>query len=139
MRYYETVVVVDPTGGEGIVEKHQQKVRELIESKGGTVLKVEDWGKRRLAYAIRHKREGHYFLVEFHGPGETVATLDQYYRLQDTILRYLTVLREGPSPEGSVSAVALDRTPVELGEVPSGPEDASARKPQEAHERSGGG
>jgi len=107
--YYETVVVVDPLAEEGVADKHMGKVRELIESNGGRVLKVEDWGKRRLAYSVKHRREGTYYLVEFDGQGEIVAALDQYYRIQESILRYLTIAREAPSPEGSVSPVALEQ------------------------------
>lgn len=109
MAFYETVVVVDPLAGEGVGEKHLGKIKELIEAKGGRILKTEEWGKRRLAYSINHRREGLYSLVEFEGPGEIVASLDQYYRLQESILRYLTVVREAPSPEGSVSPVATDQ------------------------------
>jgi len=111
--YYETVVVIDPLAEEGVADKHLGKVRELIGSKGGNVLKVEEWGKRRLAYSIKHRREGTYYLVEFEGQGETVAALDQYYRIQESILRYLTIAREAPSPEGSVSPVAMDQGHVE--------------------------
>lgn len=109
MAYYETVVVVDPLGVEGVAEQHAEKVKTLIESRGGKILKVEDWGKRKLAYSINHRREGLYSLVEYEGDGEIVAALDQYFRVQESVLRYLTIAREAPSPEGSVSPVATDQ------------------------------
>lgn len=116
MAYYETVVVVDCLAPEGTVEKHLGKVKEQIESRGGKVLKTEEWGKRKLAYSIKHHRDGIYFLVEFEAQGDTVAALDQYYRLQESVLRYLTVVREAPSPEGQVSPVAMDQGHGEAGD-----------------------
>jgi small subunit ribosomal protein S6 len=106
--YYETVVVVDPTSDEGTEEKHLAAIRDLIVAQKGSVAKVEHWGKRKLAYSIRHKNEGIYFLVEFEAPGDTVAKLEQYTRLQESILRYLTISREAPSPEGELSPIARE-------------------------------
>ncbi len=116
MPYYETVVVVDPLAEEGTTAKQLARVKELIESRGGTILKVEEWGKRRLAYSIKHRKEGWYFLVEFMVDGEMVGVLDEYYRLQESVLRYLTVTRDAPSPEGYVSPVARDHVHVDLSE-----------------------
>ncbi len=106
--YYETVVVVDPTGEEGIADKHLSKVKELVEKKDGKVLKVEQWGRRKLAYSIKHRREGIYFMVEFEAPGDTVRILEQYYRLQESILRYLTVGIDKPSEEGTLSPIGRE-------------------------------
>ena len=124
MPYYETVVVVDPTSQEGTDEKHLAAIRDVISAQQGTVAKVEHWGKRKLAYSIRHKREGIYFLVEFEASAATVAKLEQYCRLQETILRYLTVAREGPSPEGEVSPIAKEASTEE-------PERAEQTEPDE--------
>jgi small subunit ribosomal protein S6 len=118
--YYETVVVVDPTSQEGTDEKHLSAIRDVISAQQGTIAKVEHWGKRKLAYSIRHKREGIYFLVEFEAPGDAVAKLEQYCRLQESILRYLTVSRESPSPEGEVSPIAKEATTEEPERVEPG-------------------
>lgn len=115
MPYYETVVVVDPTSEEGTDEKHLAAIRDVISAQQGTIAKVEHWGKRKLAYSIRHKREGIYFLVEFEAPGDTVAKLEQYCRLQESIIRYLTVSREELSPEGELSPIAREASIEEPG------------------------
>ena len=108
MPFYETVVIVDPASGDGTDEKHLAAIRDIIAEKQGTVLKVERWGRRKLAYSIRHKKEGIYFLVEFEAPGDSVARLEQYYRVQESILRYLTVSRESASAQGELSPIAKE-------------------------------
>lgn len=131
MPYYETVVVVDPTSEEGTDEKHLSAIKDLISGQKGTVTKVEHWGKRKLAYSIRHKREGIYFLVEFEAPGDTVAKLEQYSRLQESILRYLTVSRETPSPEGELSPIAKEASSEEPERPPEPTEPPEVIEPIE--------
>ncbi|MBN1423741.1 30S ribosomal protein S6 [Candidatus Fermentibacteria bacterium] len=131
MAFYETVVVVDPLASEDAFEKHMDRVKEQIESRGGRILKIEEWGKRKLAYSIKHRRDGIYFLVEFEAQGETVAALDQYYRMQESVLRYLTIVREAPSPEGMISPVAMEQGQAEAAEHPVAEPDDSHRDEHE--------
>jgi small subunit ribosomal protein S6 len=123
--YYETVVVVDPTTQEGTDEKHLTAIKDLISAQSGSVLKTEHWGKRKLAYAIRHKREGIYFLVEYDAAGDAVGKVEQYCRLQESILRYLTISREAPSSEGELSPIAKEAS-TDDSEPREAPEQAEA-------------
>ncbi len=116
--YYETVFVVEPSVEEEEAEKHLSRVKTVIEKKDGKILKVEHWGRRKLAYSIKHRKEGIYYLVEFEGSGEIVEQLERHYGLQEPILRHLTVARSNPSAEGELSPLSrLSEDEVEMEDV----------------------
>jgi len=71
--------------------KLNDSLQKVIESQGGKVVKIEDWGKRRLAYEIKHKKEGRYVLFEIEGSGREIAELERRMRVNDYIMRYMTV------------------------------------------------
>jgi len=64
-------------------------VKGWITAQGGEVIKVDPWGKRRMAYAIRKRREGYYVLIETNMPPQAVAELERHMRLHEPIMRYL--------------------------------------------------
>ncbi len=63
----------------------------MIETEGGSIVKTEDMGRRRLAYEINKKNDGYYVLFEIEGSGQEIAELERRMRVNDTIMRYLTV------------------------------------------------
>jgi single-strand DNA-binding protein len=71
-----------------------ERVHSLITENGGEIGKVEDWGKRVLAYEIRHFTEGFYRLTEFCMPPESVNTVEGRLNLDEELLRYQIVVRE---------------------------------------------
>ena len=90
-RTYEVMYIVDPeTPGEKIT-KLNEAVGKLIEKEGGTVVRLDDVGKRNLAYPINKKYEGHYVLFEIDGSGQEIAELERRMRVNDLIMRYMTV------------------------------------------------
>jgi small subunit ribosomal protein S6 len=104
--FYETVFVLEPTLAEDQTEEKLKDIQSIIERKNGSVRKIERWGMRKLAYPIKHKREGMYFLVEFESGGTVVDDLEKHYRLQEFVLRYMTIRRERPSEENYVSPLS---------------------------------
>jgi len=90
---YETVFVVDTTIGEENVSAVIEKFKALIEA-NGTLDKIDDWGKRRLAYPINYKTEGHYVLIEFTSAPELPAELDRVYKITDGIIRSLIIAKQ---------------------------------------------
>jgi small subunit ribosomal protein S6 len=103
MLQYETVFVGDPNLTDEEIDGIVGLVDQITVSAGGKVLKTEKWGKRRLAYAIGHREEGIYVLMTLECPGTLVKEIDRRYRMNDRILRHLTVRVEdesqlGPSP-----------------------------------------
>jgi small subunit ribosomal protein S6 len=90
---YETLFIVNPTLTEEEVAAVADKFKTLVE-KNATVDKVEDWGKRRLAYAINDLREGYYTLIEFTSDPSFPAELDRIYKITDGIMRSIIVSRD---------------------------------------------
>ena len=87
---YETLFIVNPTLGAEEVAAVAQKFQALVE-KNGTVDKVEDWGKRRLAYAIEDLHEGYYTLIQFTSAPSFPAELDRVFKITDGIMRSIIV------------------------------------------------
>lgn len=87
---YETLFIVNPTLGEEEVVAVADKFKALVEA-NGTVDKVEDWGKRRLAYPINDLTEGYYTLVQFTSAPSFPAELDRVFKITDGIMRSIIV------------------------------------------------
>ncbi|WP_285728008.1 30S ribosomal protein S6 [Psychromicrobium xiongbiense] len=87
MRPYELMVIIDPEVDERTVEPSLQKFLKVITGDGGTVDKVDFWGRRRLAYDIKKKSEGFYAVVNFTAEPATAQELDRQLSLNETILR----------------------------------------------------
>ncbi len=91
-RYYETVVVIDPQIGDDAIRMIVDRTKEVISHNNGRILKVEEWGKRKLAYTVQKKTYGYYACIEFEGPGSVVKPLNDYFHITESILRSLTML-----------------------------------------------
>ncbi len=90
-RLYETTIVLDPQLKSAEIEDAVKKVTNFISNHGGEIVKVDEWGKRRLAYEINKKQYGYYVHIRFNAPGQLIKLLEREYRLSESILRYLTV------------------------------------------------
>ena len=87
MRPYELMVIIDPDVDERTVEPSLQKFLNVITNDGGTIEKVDIWGRRRLAYDIQKKSEGIYAVVNFTAAPATAQELDRVLGINETILR----------------------------------------------------
>ena len=85
---YEVVYIIDPAQGEEAIAATVAKFRTLAEQNGSDVV-VDEWGKRRLAYAIDYKTEGYYVLVDFNAAPTLPAELERNFRNDERILRYM--------------------------------------------------
>ena len=91
MNKYELIYVIDTAMEESARNELIARFNGMIEADGGKVEKVEEWGKRRLAYAINYKTEGYYVLVNFTGNPELPREIERVMQINESILRYLTV------------------------------------------------
>jgi len=103
MLQYETVFIADPTYTDEEVDDLIKGYEQVVTAAGGKSVKIEKWGKRRLAYSIRHHEEGIYVLMTLECPATLVKELDRRFRMNDRILRHMAVrveseLQLGPSP-----------------------------------------
>jgi small subunit ribosomal protein S6 len=90
-RTYEVVFIIDPGVGDDEVMRLSETVQKIITSQGGHIVKTEMMGRRQLAYEINHRREGTYILLEIEGSGTEIAELERRMRVNDQILRYMTI------------------------------------------------
>ena len=93
LKPYELLLIITPDHDENEAEALTNQVKSIIES-GGTLLKVDPWGKKRLAYPIRKRSEGYYVLYIFESAPSFVAELNQSLHVIETILRYMVVQYE---------------------------------------------
>jgi small subunit ribosomal protein S6 len=90
-RTYEVMYIINPDTDAEKIEKLNDTVDKLIQKEGGTVIRMDDIGIRNLAYPIQKKHEGHYVLFEIEGSGQEILELERRMRVNDTIMRYMTV------------------------------------------------
>ncbi len=90
-RTYEVMYIVNPETASDRIEKLNDAVGKLIEKEGGSVVKVDNIGLKDLAYPIEKKQQGHYVLFEIEGTGQEIAELERRMRVNDMIMRYITV------------------------------------------------
>ena len=91
MNKYELIYVIDTAMEESARNELIARFNGMIEADGGKVEKVEEWGKRRLAYTINYKTEGYYVLVNFTANAELPREIERVMQINESILRYLTV------------------------------------------------
>src|SRR5512135_3539274 len=101
MRHYEIVFIVHPDQSEQ-VPAMIERYRTLVTSQGGAIHRLEDWGRRQMAYPIQKVHKAHYVLMNIECGSNTLAELEHAFKFNDAVLRHLTVsMREavtGPSP-----------------------------------------
>jgi small subunit ribosomal protein S6 len=90
-RQYEVVFIVDPAAEDEEVTRLTDSLKQIATDQGGTITKAESMGRRPLAYEILHKTEGSFVLLEIQGSGREIAELERRMRVNDRIIRYLTV------------------------------------------------
>jgi len=101
MRHYEIVFIVHPDQSEQ-VPAMVERYRNLVTSKGGHIHRLEDWGRRQLAYPIQKIHKAHYVLMNIECDQETLDELEHAFKFNDAVLRHLTVKTKAavtvPSP-----------------------------------------
>ena len=90
-RVYEVMYIADPATPDEEIASLNEEIKKLVESEDGEVVKTDDMGRRALAYKIKKFTEGYYFLFEIQSSGREIAELERRMRINDKIIRYLTV------------------------------------------------
>ena len=92
MRRYETIFITDPDLADEERGSLTERLNDLISNQGGALLKIDEWGQKRLAYEIKKKQRGYYILLDYCGTGPLVTEMERLFRIDDKILKYMTVL-----------------------------------------------
>lgn len=90
-RVYEVMYIVNPDTAEDDVTKLNENLQGVIENQGGSVVKLENMGKRKMAYEINRKTDGYYVLFEIEGSGKEILELERRMRVNDAVMRFITV------------------------------------------------
>lgn len=128
---YETTYILRPDVSEDGQRTFLEKLKGIIAAHGGQVVAVEDWGKRRLAYPIQKESRGYYTYILFTGNNALVAELERNMRINEAVLRFLSVkladdfdptkVKRKPTPNvavnvtGAVGSSSEDRREVSHG------------------------
>ena len=97
MRHYEIVLLIHPDQSEQ-VPAMLERYKTLVTAGGGKVHRVEDWGRRQLAYMIQKLAKAHYLCLNIECSNATLAELETGFRFNDAVLRHLTVSRDSARP-----------------------------------------
>lgn len=147
MNQYEVMYILDAALEDQVRTDAIARFSALVAQNGGTVDRVDEWGKRRLAYTINYKTEGYYVLMYVTAPAELPRELERNLQIADSVLRYLVIRFEGPippkmerrtfAPAGHVTPVAA--APSAQAAPAQAPVEAAteAEAPQSAPEPSG--
>jgi len=95
MRHYEIVFIVHPDQSEQ-VPAMIERYKTLVTGHGGAIHRLEDWGRRQLAYPIQKMHKAHYVLMNIEADGATLAELENSFKFNDAVLRHLTVKMSKP-------------------------------------------
>lgn len=112
-REYETIFILRPNTDPDEADRIAGKVTEIVTTLGGKIFKLDNWGKRKLAYPINKQSRGIFVFVKFGGFEDVIAELERNLRLFDAVVRFQTILN---NPE------------IDLGEVAIDPEDTKFRR-----------
>jgi small subunit ribosomal protein S6 len=119
LRRYETVIIVPADLSDDDIITLIDRYKAIVSNHKGLVVKVEKWGKRKLAYEIRKHNKGFYMLIDFAGQSAVVAELERNLKIDDKILKFMTVLKaETVDIEALEKEIAEATGPVEKKEPP---------------------
>jgi len=117
MYIYENVVILNPSLNEEELKSTLEKITGQITNAGGEVLKIDNWGKRKLAYELRKQRMGYYALLLFKAPSAFIKELEYYYKVFDPVMKYMII---------RPSKAQIEALPKELLGIPVTPQELSS-------------
>ncbi len=91
VKQYETVFIVTPVLSEDQMKETVKKYTDFLTERGAEIVHTNNWGMRKLAYPIKKKSSGFYYLIEFKAEGSVIADLEVAYKRDERLLRFLTV------------------------------------------------
>jgi small subunit ribosomal protein S6 len=117
---YETIYVLRSDVDAEAAERVQGRVADALEREQGKLVKVESWGRRKLAYPIGKQRKGVYVYLKYVGGGGLVAEVERNLKLQDAVVKYMTVQT---ADAVDIAAITVDPEETKLGKIELAPED----------------
>lgn len=104
MKRYETIVILDPDLSKEAEAPFFERVNDLIPQYTGVLIETDDWGTKKLAYDIKKKNRGHYVRFDFCGDGALVQEMERFFRIDDKIMKFMTVLLDEDADLDAIKA-----------------------------------
>lgn len=92
--HYESVIILNASLEDDQIDSTLNRIEDQISTSGGKITDIDKWGRKRLAYPIQKSKSGYYVVYLFESPRELIAKLERNYRLDENIIRYLTIKLE---------------------------------------------
>jgi len=122
VNFYETVVIINPSLNEDEFKAALDKLGEVIVKGGGEVLKIDNWGKRKLAYEMNKQKMGHYVMFIFKAPATAIRQLEAFFKVFDAIIKFM-VIRLGKK---QIAALPADVTGIPVTPAETAPAEQKA-------------
>lgn len=91
MRRYETIYIISPGANEDDINAIIERTNGVIEKDGGTILQIDRWGLKKLAYPINKQNQGFYIYSEYAGNPEAVDEIERLFRIDEKVIKYMTI------------------------------------------------
>jgi len=119
MRHYETTYILRPNLGEDQFTEIIERTNAIITDDGGSVIEVDRWGIKKLAYEIKKETQGFYVYLSYAAHGTTVNEIERIFRIDDRLLRYLTI-----KLADAIDAEGIDKAKEQLAAMAAAAKDA---------------
>jgi small subunit ribosomal protein S6 len=118
LKRYEVIAIVKTDLTEEEINAIMERSSNIITERQGVIAKAEKWGKRRLAYEIKKQKDGFYFFIDYAGEGSVVAEMERNFKIDDRVLKFMTVAKEGAvtreGMEAEVAVAEVKRTQIRI-------------------------
>jgi small subunit ribosomal protein S6 len=118
MKRYETIIIFDPDLSKEAEAPVLERVNDLIPQFKGFLIETDDWGTKKLAYDIRKKSRGHYVRFDFCGDGTLIQEMERFFRIDDKILKFMTVLLDEDADLDAIKAELAEKAEAEVAQTP---------------------
>ena len=130
MRRYETIFIVKSNAGEEELTGIIDKTSSIITNDGGTILNIDKWGIKKLAYLIRKESQGNYVYIDYAGVPAAVAEMERIFKIDDRVLKYMTIKLADACDPAAILEEMTDKAAKEAES--SAAEETTDAQPQEA-------
>jgi len=141
MRRYESVIILDPELPDDDIQNFTERYSALVKNNGGEIIKIEDWGFKKLAYLVKKKDRGRYILFDFVGVPALIAEMERQLKITDEVMKFLSVKLDDEvdleafkaASEEKAAAEAAKLAKLEAAEEPA-PEPEKPEEPEKVAE-----
>ena len=131
MRRYESVIILDPDLPDDDVQAFTNRYTELIRSYGGDVIKVDDWGLKRLAYLVKKREKGRYVFFDYAGVPELIHEMERQFKISEEVIKFLSIKLDQDLDLEAFKAEAEAKAAAEAAPAKATPVQPAAEAPIE--------